>query len=402
MHRAPNRAVRGRGEIARKPEVPSGFSSSLSVFALYCDNESMFQKIRHFFFKYERYVSPVTLVTGFIFDTIMLRRIDVLFSNALLISYLVISALSIILLNIRETRRTRAETEHSETMHVILIFMMQFCLGGLFSAAFLFYSKSGSLIASWPFLLMIFAYVIGNELLRKNYVRLGFQIAVFFTALFSYLIFFLPVILHKMGDAIFLLSGLASLIITGLFIYMLSWFAPERTRKSAPIVILSLAGLFAIINLLYFTNLIPPIPLAMKDAGIYRSISLLQDGTYFVVGEQHNWFGLLKREQVVHLVPGEPLYALSSVFAPTALATEIVHVWKYYDPDEQEWVVATAITLPIVGGREGGYRTFSEKDNLFPGKWRVDVVTPRGQLIGRLAFDIRLSTGNEEVVTVIK
>src|SRR5581483_280901 len=155
----------------------------------------MLDKARTLFRKYERFVSPVTLAIGFTFDNLTLRRIDVFYSNALLISYLLVSAASIMLLNIHESRRTREERERSEVVHVVSVFMMQFCLGGLFSASFLFYSRSGSLISSWPFLLMLVGYITGNELLRKNYIRLSFQISVFFTALFSFLIFFLPVIL---------------------------------------------------------------------------------------------------------------------------------------------------------------------------------------------------------------
>jgi hypothetical protein len=354
----------------------------------------MIERIKSFFLKYERYVSPVTVVGGFIFDNLMLRRIDVFFSNAILVSYLIISALSILLLNIRQTKY---ETSHSETFHFILIFMMQFCLGGLFSASFLFYSRSGTIIASWPFLLLLFGYIIGNEILRKNYLRLSFQIAVFFTALFSYLIFFIPIILGKMGDSIFILSGITSLIITGLFIYALSWFAPQRTKKSAPIVVLLLIGIFALINSLYFTSLIPPIPLAMKNAGIYRSIIKLPDGTYHAFGEKQKWFSLFKKDPVIHMVPGQPLYALSSIFAPTNLKTEVIHIWRYYDESDKAWTTANTVKLPILGGREGGYRTYSIKENLFPGKWRVEVATPRGQLIGRLSFTLSISSGEEDI-----
>jgi MFS family permease len=360
----------------------------------------MFSNLQVFFRKYERWISPVTVVIGFIFDNLTLRRIDVFFSNALLIFYLVVSALSILLLNIHEHRR--GEAERSETLHFILIFAMQFCLGGLFSASFLFYSKSGTLIDSWPFLLMIAGYIVGNEILRKNYVRLSFQVAVFFTALFSYLIFFLPVILGIMGDAIFILSGVSSLMITGLFIYILSWFAPERTRRSTPIIIGALSGLFAIINILYFTNLIPPIPLALKDAGIYRSVNKIAEGSYVVSGENQQWFNVFSRKPIIHMIPGEPLYALSLIFAPTKLSTDIVHVWQYFDDGEGRWISFNPILLRIGGGREGGFRTYSMKENVFPGLWRVDVRTPRGQIIGRLSFKIALSMGEEEIVTLIK
>lgn len=359
----------------------------------------MFDKVFSFFTKYERYVSPVTVIGGFIFDNLMLRRIDVFFSNALLISYIIISALSIVLLNIRQTKY---EAENSGMIHLLLIFMMQFCLGGLFSASFLFYSRSGTITASWPFLLLLVGYIIGNEILRKNYLRLSFQIAVFFTALFSYLIFFLPIILGKMGDSIFIITGITTLIITGLFIYMLSWFAPQRTKRSAPFFILLIFIIFGVINTLYFTNLIPPIPLALKEVGIYRSLIKLPDGTYHAFGEKQDWFKIFSSDPVIHMVPAQPLYAITSIFAPTNLKTDVIHNWQYYDTKDKAWITANTVRLSITGGREGGFRTYSVKENMFPGQWRVDVASPRGQLLGRLVFNVVISDGKEDIeVTTI-
>lgn len=360
----------------------------------------MMDRAKEFFRRYERWVSPVTLIGGFIFDNITLKRIDLVFSNVLLIFYLVVSALSIMLLNIHEHKK--ADGGASETYRFIGIFTLQFCLGGLLSASLLFYSKSGTLIASWPFLVMLIAYVAGNELLRKNYVRLGFQVAVFFTTLFSFMIFFLPVILGKMGDAIFLLSGIASVILTGLFMYVLSWFAPSRTARSAPMVALSVIGIYAAVNALYFTNLIPPIPLSLKEVGVYRSVTRLSDGSYQTVGEEQDWFHFFKPDPTLRVVEGQPLYALTSVFAPARLATDIAHVWRYYDRVTEQWVTASKIDLSISGGRDNGFRTYSVKENLFPGKWRVDVETPRGQLVGRLSFELEPSNGTEELVSEVK
>jgi len=191
-------------------------------------------------------------------------------------------------------------------------------------------------------------------------------------------------------------------MLTGIFIYILSWFAPRRTRESAFIVTISLIGLFGVINMLYFTNLIPPIPWALKEAGVYRSLARLPDGTYLTEGENQEWFSFLSPNPTIHTVQNQPLYALTSVFAPNNLKTDIVHIWQYYDEKDKAWTIATTIRLPITGGREGGFRTYSTKDNMFPGKWRVDVATPRGQLIGRLSFDIKKSNGTETLKTSIQ
>jgi hypothetical protein len=358
-----------------------------------------FEKARLFFQKYERWVSPVTLVCGFILDNIMLRRIDALFSNAILLSYLMLSALGIAALNIHEHKR--GERERSKTLHFVVVFILQFCLGGIFSGAFIFYSKSGSLLASWPFLLLLVAYIIGNEILRRNYVRLGFQVAVFFTALFSFLIFFLPVILGVMGDAIFLLSGITSLIITGVFIYVLSWFAPARTKASAPIIALSVLALFAFINGLYFTNLIPPIPLSLRLIGVYDYVAKTPDGEYETLGEKQSRFRFLPYHPTVHLTDSGKLYVLSAIFAPTGLRTDVVHVWEHFDEGSGTWMEASRVTLPISGGRADGFRTFSSRA-VVPGEWRVDVRTPRGALVGRLSFTVAPGKPESPLVTEIR
>lgn len=41
-----------------------------------------------------------------------------------------------------------------------------------------------------------------------------------------------------------------------------------------------------------------------------------------------------------------------------------------------------------MGGREGGYRGYSVKGNLFAGEWRVNVTTERGQSLGRTSFTV--------------
>lgn len=360
----------------------------------------MFGKIKAFFIRYERYVSPVTLVTGFTFDSLMLRRIDVFFSNALLISYLVIAGISIIALNAAVSRQ--ADQEQTATFHAILVFIMQFCFGGLFSASFLFYSRSGSFIASWPFLLLILAYMVGNEFFRKNYLRLGFQVSAFFSALFAYLIFFLPILLGRIDDSIFLLSGISALIITGLFVYVLSWFAAIRVRKGISILVPAIAGIFALINILYFNNLIPPIPLALRESGMYRSITAFSDGSYLLTGEKKSFWSSLFGDYEVHVPAGDPLYAWTAVFAPNKFATNIVHVWQYYDTAKKEWVTASRVYLAIIGGRDNGFRTYSIKDAIFPGKWRVNVETPRGQLIGRVAFDLSYSSSGEQLQRIVR
>jgi hypothetical protein len=66
----------------------------------------------------------------------------------------------------------------------------------------------------------------------------------------------------------------------------------------------------------------------------------------------------------------------------------VLHRWQRYDDAQRAWVTETEVRFPIYGGRDGGFRGYSEKLFVPAGKWRVDVITPYGGLIGRISFTV--------------
>src|SRR3989344_5404360 len=157
--------------------------------------------------KYEHHLSSVAFLFGFLWDNIMLTRIDLLLDNIVLSSYIIIAGIAIVVLNAHNAGRLRHPRIETHAPFLLPL-LMQFAFGGLFSGFFIFYSRSGALATSIPFLIFLAALLVGNEFFRKRYSRFVFHISVFFIALFSYAIFFIPVILGKMGPRVFLLSGL--------------------------------------------------------------------------------------------------------------------------------------------------------------------------------------------------
>ena len=142
------------------------------------------------------------------------------------------------------------------------------------------------------------------------------------------------------------------------------------------------------INVLYFTNLIPPIPLSLKDAGVYHSIQKNKEGNYDVTYEDPGWQGYFKLYPDFEEVSGSPIYAFSAIFSPKDLNLTILHEWQHYDETKKKWTTESIIKLSVVGGRDGGFRTYSKRTNLTSGKWRVNVKTEQGQNIGHLRFNI--------------
>jgi hypothetical protein len=344
-----------------------------------------FSEFKSLIIKYERHLSALALAVGFIIDSLTLKRIDTPYENFVLMVYFILAGGCIALLHLYDNKR---ESQNIISKYsFILPIVIQFALGGLYSGFTVFYSRSGSLFSSWPFLLLLLFLLVGNEIFRKHYERLAFQVGTFFTALFFYFIFFIPVHIGKMGPGIFLLSGFVSLVAISGFVYLLYFISSVKIKNNLKIITKVILCIYVFINILYFTNVIPPIPLSLKDAGVYHHV--VQKGDDFIArGENVSWLKDLLPYETVHIAPGDRVYAFSAVFAPTDLSIKVVHNWQYFDEYKKRWVSMSRIPFRIIGGSDGGYRGFSYKTATLQGRWRVDVETERNQVIGRIMFDI--------------
>lgn len=345
---------------------------------------------------YERYVSPVSLIAGFVSDNlILLRRVDLWTTDALFLFYLLVAASGIVYLNLAETGRIANRALQKATPFVPIA--MQFAFGGLFSGFLSLYSRSASFAVSWIFVVAIALLLLGNERFTRLYTRFAFQVSLLFFVLFSFLIFFLPVVFKQIGPVMFLVSGATSVVLVALFLALLVRLVPEIAKKQLKIVVASVATLFILFDALYFLNAIPPLPLALKEAGVYHSIT--HSGDYTLSYEPLPWFErYLNYNTLYHRAPGEPVYVWTAVFAPSGLTTTILHEWQYFDPGSGSWQTIATIPFVISGGRDGGYRGYSEISNPKSGQWRVNVVTTYGQTIGRVSFTIVESTSSPELV----
>ncbi len=337
-----------------------------------------FHRLKAWYEFNERKISFAALGVGFIIDTLTLQRVDNLYDNLWIASNLLIAAICILFLS-----RRKDEEEEGFWLPNIL----QFSFGALLGSIFVFYLRSTTIAVTWPFLALVLFALLANEFFQKRYARLALQLSFLYFALFSFSIFILPVIINKIGPQVFLLSGGASLVGIWFFIKLLSRFARERFLESRTNIWTLVMIIFAVVNGLYFTNLIPPIPLSLQEAGIYHDVSKSVRGDYIVMEEVRGVERYFTLRPEIHWQPGQPLHVYTAIFAPGSLTTDIAHDWQYYN-EEGKWVTATRIPLLLTGGRSNGFRTFSTKYNFTPGLWRVDVKTGRGQIIGRVNFKV--------------
>ncbi len=337
---------------------------------------------------YMRYISPLSLVAGFILDTLFLaKRVDLFLTNAILFFYLLISAIAILLINLIQTGRIR--NAFAITMLPLLPVVVQFAFGGLFSAYLSLYSRSAGVATAWIFVIVVAVLVLANERFSHFYSRFSVQIPIYFTVLFSFLIFFLPVVFDQIGPWVFLFSGVVSILVVVGFWRVLAKLVPEVARENRRVITATIGWIFLVFNLLYFTGAIPPLPLSLKSAGTAHAISRDATYTYRIMVEQVPWYDkLFDFSPEFHRAPREPVYVWSAIFAPSCLNTRVLHEWQRYDATSRSWVTETAVWFAIAGGRDGGYRGYSQKQTVEPGKWRVNVLTQYGQIIGRVHFTV--------------
>ncbi len=332
-----------------------------------------------------RHISSIAFGCGFVLDMFTLTRIDLVYENVVFISYLLIAFVGILLVHSVDTGRwaPRWLARHRE----YLLILVQAPLGGLFSGFMIFYTKSAEFWTSWPFLLLLALLFIGNEFFRRRYERLVFQMSVLHFSLTSYLVLVMPVLLGTIGTSTFVLATVTAVFMIALLFQLIMRLFPDLYRRAMYGAWLSIAGIFVGFQVLYFTNLIPPVPLTLKEIGIYHNV-LRTGGGYDVTYEvPHEYAFWRSTARVYHRTRGEAAYCFSSVYAPTALRTKIFHSWQYQASDGS-WVRESRVGFSVVGGREAGYRGFTIKQNPREGTWRCVVETENGKVVGQTEFDV--------------
>jgi len=340
----------------------------------------------------ERLAGPILFMGGFAYDALTITRIDRLLENAFLMSYLIILGVSIVLVaRLKQPGQRLAGLSDFKEYFPLVI---QFLLGGLLSVYVIFYFRSTSLTVSAIYLLLLVVLLILNELLQNRLMNLSLLVSLYFFVWFSYSVFFLPVLLGKMGPSVFWAGVIFSLLPTGLVIYGMYGNKLRDHLRSVFKHLVGVLSLLTVILVLYVQNAIPPVPLALRSGGIYHHVE--KEGQRYVLekvkptwSESIELFG-----RTVPWRPGQTIYSYVSVFAPAELDTPIRHQWQVYRKDKG-WVTTDDLTYSIQGGRRGGYRGYTFKKNLHEGDWRVNILTGSGRLLGRLTFRLKERRGDE-------
>lgn len=345
-----------------------------------------YRHIKAWFEKYERVLLPATLVLGVILDWITFTNINYSTSFLLLGIYTFLSGIAIVFLNAFDAGRLSFENRFWRYVRLTTPFVIQFLFGALLSGVFIFYIFSGTLFVSWPFLIVLVLLMVSNDVFRHYYLKPVVQISVYFFILFSCLSVFLPFALNSLSPWVFVGSGLLALGAIFGFIALLFRLSPSLRQEKIHMAA-SVLTIFVFLHGLYFLNIIPPIPLSLREVVFAHDIQKNIAG-YELQVEQEKWWDRLLPGQTFHKIPGEKIFLYTAIFAPKDLKTKIVHHWQWYDETKGEWVSQNRLVFDLRGGRKTGFRGYSQKSNIRAGKWRIDIETERGQVIGRVRVNV--------------
>ena len=355
------------------------------------------ERVRAFRASHAREESIAFFIGGFLFDAVMVGRIDetpMLLQQAgyLVVTGLLLGGMLRFELLQREPprwlKRPWRYVEHA----------MHFMLGTLLNAFSLFYVKSGSGLTAVLFLGLISLLLLVNE--HPRFHRLGPVVlfGLYSFSLTSYLAYLLPVLLgHLRPWMFFLASALSLLPIVLLARWMARW--GEDRRRALRQALGPAIGVQALLLALFVAHLVPPVPLSVRSIGVWHAVE--REGQEFKLSRlpRSRWDEPWRRDEHVFLArPGDRVFVFTRVFAPHNFRDQVRVRWARWEPARGEWNQSDAIPLRIVGGREEGFGGYAYKQNWSPGEWRVSVETEDGREIGRTRFEIRADPGTDERV----
>jgi hypothetical protein len=333
-----------------------------------------------------RYSTPATFVAGFLFDFFTMQRIDAWADLAFQLGYLVALTLLLVYQHRELTGRWTAGPltrwfwrYNLEALH--------FIYGGLLSAYVVLYFRSSTSARPMVFLLLLVAVMVINEVPFVRGAGHRLRLGLYGFCVLSFLTYFIPILIGRIGGWVFLLSLLSSAVVVWC---VTGWLAGsdadrrlERVRLFAPA-----GAVMVAIVALYALRLIPPVPLSVQFQGIYHDVRR-EAGRYMLVYPQPPFWAPWRRDsRPFERREGDRVHYFARVFAPAGFEHRVIIRWDVFDPRLGTWMTTDRIPLAVVGGRAEGFRGTAVKANFTPGRWRVTAETDDGRAIATLSFQV--------------
>lgn len=340
-----------------------------------------------------RYSSVVTFVAGFLFDIVTMQRIDAWLNLASQLGYLA-GLTGLLVYQHWEVTGRWAPGRLTARWWRYSVEVLHFLYGGLLSAYVVLYFRSTTSSRPALFLILLVGVMVVNEVPRVRSAGYRLRVALYTFCVLSFLSYFIPIIVGRINQWIFLLS----LLLSGAIVWrMTRWLEPDADRVAerrgmfAPA-----AGVLVLIGALYVLRLIPPVPLSVQFQGIYHDVRRDSRGYSLVYADPPFWAPWRRDSRPFERRAGDRLHYFVRVFAPSGFRHSVVIRWDVIDPARGSWMTTDRVLLEVVGGREDGFRGSVVKSNFMPGRWRVTAETEDGRALATLTFRVEEDTTTGE------
>jgi len=342
-------------------------------------------RVRLLYKTHGHWVPLAAFLLGFLFDIIMLTRIDAIEVILQQAVQLVIVAVLVAVALIEETREVHSPRFLNKVWRYREAFL-HFLFGALLNGYVIFYFKSSSAFTTLFFIGPLVVLLTLNEFKRFGTSQAKIHVAVLSLCLISFFVSLAPTLMGFIGTLPFLCAvAMSAAIFSGYYVLIKKRMAPNLRRIKHhllyPFVIVQ-----ALFVILYFANAIPPVPLSVKYMGIYHGVEKTEAG-YELTYTRPKWKFWQHGDQTFLARPGDVIHCYAQVFSPTRFKDQLQVRWLYWD-EQKGWLPSDSIPMPVLGGREEGFRAVMKKSNFQPGQWRVQVETMNNQEIGRIGFTV--------------
>lgn len=352
----------------------------------------MKKRFLHFAEEHEVKLNVLFFIGGVIYDILTLGNIDSVFSIFQQIVYLVL--IGFLLYYEFLYRFTEFKIINKlEKAWAYRDFALHFLMGALLSVYSIFFIKSSSFFSSVVFIVFMLLLMVANELKVVQQRQIGLKIALYLICLFSFFSMMSPIVFGYVGRLPFYTSVVVTAIVIGGIYKLIS-------KKISRLKVLRSGLLYptAIVSLLfigfYSMGWIPPVPLSVKEMGLYHNIEKNSQGEYILSYERPQWKFWKKGDQDFTARYGDKIYLFVRIFSPTRFNDKVLLHWQ--KKVKGVWASTDKISMQISGGRSEGYRGYTYKENYSEGRWRVLVETMDEREIGRVYFDVTLSNSQME------
>lgn len=348
----------------------------------------MWQAFKRLRAKVRRWEPVAFFLLGFAFDALALHRIDSRFSLLHQAVYLALLGCLLVVdhsfgekLAGRPGLIAKVWSFREDLIH--------FLFGTLLNVYTLFYFRSASGLLHAAFFAVVVGFLLANELPRFRRLGFLFRLALYSFCLTSYFAYLFPVLAGFLSPWLFVLASLASLIPLGALLWQVArWGGGLEARRGA----WAGGAVQTLLVGLYFLHAIPPVPLSVKQIGVYHQVE--RDELKWRLSYLPTWKWWSRGDERFLARPGDKIHVFVRIFAPTNFRDRVSIRWSYREP-ERGWVPSDAIPLAIFGGREEGFRGHAFKSNFQPGDWKVEVISDDGRRVGSLNFSVEADPSEE-------